>query len=141
MSEHTRLIAAGDAAWLELCALLDAAPPDAPLHARDSPAWTPRDVYTHFMRMHMWSADAVRRELAGLPLDSSSGSEDEVNARLQQEERHRTLDEARELAHTTRVTFRELMLNLTPAQWSTIGYRHADDLVGGHYRGHIQYID
>ena len=138
--ERARLLAEGDRAWAELCAVLDAVPPDALLHDPDSPEWTSRDVYTHFMRMHMWSADAVNRELAGRPLDLSGESEDEVNARLQAEERGRTLEEARALAHSTRVAYREVMLGLTPEQWSTIGRRHSDDLVGGHYRGHLGYI-
>jgi hypothetical protein len=90
--------------------------------------------------MHVWSEDAVRRELAGLPLALTGESEDEVNARLQREEAHRSLEEARRLAHSTRAEFRDLMLSLTPGQWVTIGRRHSDDLVGGHYRGHLAYI-
>ena len=61
--ERHELMAAGDAAWTELCAVLDAAEPAMPLHDPDSPEWTSRDVYTHFLRMHAGSARAIRHEL------------------------------------------------------------------------------
>ena len=140
--DRDRLMTEGDAAWTELCAVLDAADPDVPLHDPDSPDWTSRDVYTHFLRMHAGSARAIRYELEHDDRYQWSGlDEDELNERNVAEDRALTLDEARRRAIEARADYRALVAGLTEEQFDRIGRRHGDDLLGGHYRGHLQYIE
>lgn len=145
--ERADAIAAGDEAWAELRAALDAADPEVALHDPDSPEWTSRDVYAHFVRMHRGSMDALRRELAGetvtfAPEDTAEriATVERRNDARALEDRALSLEEARRLAEETRVAYRALMLSLTPEQWDAFGRTHSDDLVGGHYRGHLGYL-
>lgn len=135
------LMAQGDAEWAALCEALDAADPAAPLHDPDSPAWTARDVYTHFWRMHTGSAEAIRFEVErGERYRWPDIDEDELNEQRVAEDRTLSLDEARRRARESRVAYRALMASLTDAQFDTIGRRHGDDLLGGHYHGHLTYL-
>jgi hypothetical protein len=139
--DREELMRAGDAAWAELCAVLDAADPDQPLHDPDSPEWTSRDVYTHFWRMHAGSARAIRFEVeTGERYRWSDLDEDELNERNVAEDRSMSLDEARRRAIDARADYRAVMASLTEEQFESIGRRHGDDLLGGHYRGHLRYI-
>jgi hypothetical protein len=138
--QRERVLTEGDAAWGELCAALDAAPAGEPVHDPGTPGWTSRDVYTHFVRMHAWSAEAVRCEIAGRPLPWPEGDEDELNERWREEDSGMGLEEARRRAHETRRGYRDLLMSLSPEQWSTTGLRHSDDIAGGHYRGHLRYL-
>ncbi len=132
----------GDAAWAALCAVLDAADPDVPLHDPDSPEWTSRDVYTHFWRMHSGSARAIRFELEHDERYQWSGlDENELNERNVAEDRALSLDEARRRAVEARADYRTLMAGLSDEAFESIGRRHGDDLFGGHYRGHLDYIE
>jgi hypothetical protein len=135
------LMAQGDALWTELCAALDAADPDAPLHDPDAPAWTARDVYTHVWRMHTGSAAAIRFEVErGERYHWPDVDEDELNERRVAEDRAWPLAEARRRAHESRAVYRALMVSLTGDQFEAIGRRHGDDLLGGHYHGHLTYL-
>lgn len=139
--DRAELMAEGDAAWAELCARLDAADPDLPLHDPDSPEWISRDVYTHFIRMHEGSARAIRWELEhGERYRWPGGDEDEQNERHVAADRGLTLAEARQRANETRADYRALVVGLTDEAFEEIGRRHGDDLLGGHYRGHLSYI-
>lgn len=139
--DRAELMAEGDAAWTELCAVLDAAEPGVPLHDPDSPEWTSRDVYTHFIRMHEGSARAIRYELeTGERYHWSDLDEDELNERNVAEDRALSLEEARRRAIHARADYRALVAGLSDAQFEEIGRRHGDDLLGGHYRGHLGYI-
>ncbi len=135
------LLRQGDGLWTELCEVLDAADPAVALHDLEAPAWTSRDVYTHFWRMHSGSARAIRWEIAhGERYQWSGVDEDELNERHVAEDRSRGLAEARAMAVESRADYRALMASLRPDQFETAGRRHADDLVGGHYAGHLRYI-
>lgn len=139
--ERDALMAQGDALWDELCAALDAADPAVPLHDADAPAWTARDVYTHFWRMHTGSATAIRFEVErGERYRWPDIDEDELNERRVAEDRALSLDAARRRARESRVDYRTLMASLTDAQFEAIGRRHGDDLLGGHYHGHLTYL-
>jgi hypothetical protein len=146
-SELEAELAAGDRAWAALVAVLDAADPDGPLHDPDSPDWTTRDVYTHFVRMHEASARAIRSEMQGQSVDwepedtaqQIAKMERGNDARVESDRRH-SLEQARGLAHESRDDYRDLMCGLTPEQWRAFGRKHSDDLLGGHYRGHLRYI-
>lgn len=139
--DRATLMAEGDAAWGELCAVLDAAEPGVPVHDPDSPEWTSRDVYTHFVRMHAGSARAIRFELeSGERYRWSGLDENELNERNVAEDRATDLDQARQQAIEARADYRSLVASLTEEQFEEIGRRHGDDLLGGHYRGHLEYI-
>lgn len=140
--DRDELMGEGDAAWVALCAVLDAADPEAPLHDPDSPEWTSRDVYTHFWRMHSGSARAIRFELEHDERYQWSGlDENELNERNVAEDRSLSLDEARRRAVEARTDYRTLMASLSDEAFESIGRRHGDDLLGGHYRGHLDYIE
>jgi hypothetical protein len=139
--DRDQLMHEGDESWAELCAVLDAAEPGVPLHDPDSPEWTSRDVYTHFIRMHTVSAQAIRWEIEhGERYVFSGLDEDESNERTAAEGRSLDLEEARRRARESRDDYRALMASLTEDQFEEIGRRHGDDLLGGHYRGHLRYI-
>ncbi len=139
--DREQLMREGDESWVELCAVLDAAEPDVPLHDPDSPEWTSRDVYTHFIRMHSGSARAIRWEIEhGERYAFSDLDEDELNERNAAEDRSIALEEARRRARESRDGYRALIASLTEEQFEAIGRHHGDDLLGGHYRGHLTYI-
>jgi hypothetical protein len=140
--DRETLMAEGDTAWAELCTVLDAAKPGVPIHDPDSPEWTSRDVYTHFIRMHAGSARAIRHELETDQRYQWSGlDENELNERNVADDRAIELDEARRQAIEARADYRALVAGLTAEQFEAIGRRHGDDLLGGHYRGHLDYIE
>lgn len=140
-------LAVGDRAWAELVAALDTAAPSRPLHDPDSPDWTSRDVYTHFVRMHEASARAIRSEMQGQSVDWEpedtaqriAKMERRNDARVESDRQH-SLEQARRLAHESREVYRDLICSLTTEQWRAFGRKHSDDLLGGHYRGHLRYI-
>lgn len=139
--DREQLMREGDESWAELCAALDAAEPGVPLHDPDSPQWTSRDVYTHFVRMHSGSARAIRWEIEhGERYVFSVLDEDELNERNVAQDRSIDLDESSRLARESRDAYRALVTRLTEEQFEAIGRRHGDDLLGGHYRGHLTYI-
>ncbi len=139
--DREQLMREGDESWAELCAALDGAEPGVPLHDPDSPQWTSRDVYTHFMRMHSGSARAIHWEIEhGERYVFSDLDEDELNERNVAEDRSIDLDQARRRAQESRDGYRALIASLTEEQFEAIGRRHGDDLLGGHYRGHLTYI-
>jgi len=139
--DREELMVIGDAAWAELCVVLDAAEPEVPLHDPDSPDWTSRDVYTHFVRMHEGSARAIRYELEhGDQYQWSGLDENELNERNVAEDRALSFAAARKRAIEARAAYRALVARLSDAEFEEIGRRHGDDLLGGHYRGHLDYI-
>ena len=94
-----------------------------PLHDPDSPEWTSRNVYTHFLRMHAGSARAIRHELeTGERYQWSGLDENDLNEQNVAEDR-------------------ALVAALDDDAFERIGRRHGDDLLGGHYRGHLEYIE
>ena len=140
-------LAVGDRAWEELVAALDAADASQPIHDPDSPAWTSPDVYTHFVRMHRGSAEAIRSELRGQSVDwepeetreQITTMERRNDARVETDQ-HYSLEQARALAHESRDSYRDLICSLSADQWRAFGRKHSDDLLGGHYRGHLRYM-
>lgn len=140
--DRDELMAEGDADWAALCAALDRADPGTPLHDPEAPEWTSRDVYTHFWRMHSGSARAIRFELEHDERYQWSGlDEDELNERNVAEDRALSLDDARQRAIDARADYRGLVAALSNEAFEAIGRRHGDDLLGGHYRGHLGYIE
>jgi hypothetical protein len=83
--------------WRRLTELLDAHP-DTIIHDPESPAWTARDVYSHFTRWLNHSTDDLEANLAGRTLPRPEGTDDEINARWQAEDAVLSLAEARRRA-------------------------------------------
>ncbi len=85
-------------AWDSLVEILEAHA-DGPLHAAGSPPWTSRDVYAHLAR---WMEHSTARLNAWLmdhrPLPPLEGTDDEINARWQEQDSRLTLEEARRRA-------------------------------------------
>jgi hypothetical protein len=85
------------AEWEALVAVLEAHP-DESLHGAGSPPWTSRDVYAHLARWMEHSTAGLEARLAGRSLPQLDGTDDEINARWQEEDGGLSLDEARERA-------------------------------------------
>ena len=129
------------AEWKALVAVLGAHP-DVPLHDPSSPAWTSRDVYAHLARWMEHSTAALEARLAGRPLPADpEGTDDEVNARWQQEDSRLTLDEARERAQRA-FDRRLLAIEKVPLDlWDDqVVEAMALDDGAGHYTNHRKYI-
>jgi hypothetical protein len=125
--------------WQELVALLEANP-EGSLHAPGSPSWTSRDIYAHLARWIEHSAAALEARRAGRTHPPLEGTDDEINARWQQEDSGLTLDEARRRAQAA-FDSRLRAIQAVPAdRWD--GELEAIARADGaeHYRGHRRYI-
>jgi hypothetical protein len=87
------------AGWEALAGVLEAHP-QGNLHGVGSPPWTSRDVYAHLARWIEHSTASLEARLAGRTLPKLEGTDDEINARWQQEDGGLSLSEARERAWT-----------------------------------------
>jgi len=127
------------AEWQQLVTLLDAQA-ETPVHGPGSPDWNARDVYTHFARWFGHSTDDFEATLAGRGRPQLEGTDDEINARWQQEDATLSFDDARRLAQ--RAFDRRLeVLQSTPAdRWNPLldAIAHADG--HAHMAAHRRYI-
>src|SRR3990172_8671068 len=85
------------AQWEALVDVLEAQPQES-LHDAGSPPRVSRDVYAHLARWMERSTDDLEARLAGRTLPPLLGTEDEINARWQQEDGALTADGARRRA-------------------------------------------
>jgi hypothetical protein len=142
IAERERTITEGATSWARLDALLMQQAARARLHAEGASDWNSRDVYAHFAR---WTGNTVvqlRRKMAGIDwLPAIPGSDDEINERWAAEDRALTLDQARSWCLQTRTTLVDLMLALTPEEWTRFGGRCTPDIAGEHYQSHIDFIE
>ena len=83
--------------WEALVAVLEAQAGES-LHDANSPLWTSRDVYAHLARWLGHSTHELEARLGGRTLTRLEGTDDEINARWQQEDSGLSLGEARERA-------------------------------------------
>jgi hypothetical protein len=70
---------AGNRAYAELAAALDAAP-NRVLHGEGGAAWTARDVYVHIYRWQQWAVDALAHSLETGELVEAYADEAEMEA-------------------------------------------------------------
>lgn len=127
-------------AWQRLTELLDTHP-DAVIHDPESPAWTARDVYSHFARWLNHSTDDLEANLAGRTLARPQGTDDEVNARWQAEDAALSLAEARQRAQAAfdrRITVIE---SVPDDRWNDVLFAiaHADGFE--HIEEHRRYVE
>jgi hypothetical protein len=127
------------AEWEALLAVLEAHPEEN-LHDPGSPSWTSRDVYAHLARWIEHSTAALEARLAGRTLPLLEGTDDEINARWQQEDSGLSLGEARERAQTA-FQRRLRAIEAVPAdRWGEEIERIARADGAEHYRGHRSYV-
>ena len=123
------------AEWQTLVAVLEAHPEEN-LHGSDSPVWTSRDVYAHLARWIDWSVDALEARLAGREPARIDGTDDEINARWQQEDSGLSLAEARERAQKAFDRRIQAIEDVPGDRWDAglDAIAHADD--AKHYASH-----
>jgi hypothetical protein len=142
VAERARLLAEGAEVWAELRARLDADVGRGSLHEPGSPAWTSREVYSHFARYQSRSLENLHRRLAGNePLPSDGLDDDTRNERWAAVDSELTLEEARGWCLATTAALRQAALALTPERWAEFGTWYADDVLAPHYRAHLEYIE
>ncbi len=125
--------------WAELIKILEAHPEES-LHDPTSPQWTSRDVYAHITRWWKYATDSIEALLNGQKLSSLEGTEEEINARWQQEDSGVSLDEARRLAQSAFEQWLRTIESIPSGRWD----EQLEELVRSdgaeHLRMHRSYI-
>ena len=127
------------AEWEALTAVLDAHP-EGSLHDPNSPRWTSRDVYAHLARWIERSTDALEARRAGRALPPLEGTDDEINARWQQEDSDLSLDGARERAQQSFERRLRAIEGVPTDRWDGMLEAIARADGAEHYTGHRSYI-
>jgi hypothetical protein len=125
--------------WEALVAVLEAHPEEN-LHETGAPPWTSRDVYAHLARWIERSTAHLEARLAGRTLPPLEGTDDEINARWQQEDCELSLDEARERARTAFERRLRVVEAVPIDRWNEELQAIARADGAEHYRGHRSYI-
>ncbi|MGB2696202.1 MAG: maleylpyruvate isomerase N-terminal domain-containing protein [Dehalococcoidia bacterium] len=127
------------AEWEALTAVLDAHS-DVPLHDPKSPSWASRDVYAHFARWTEHSIGQLGAHLEGRKLPKLEGTDDEINARWQQEDGRLTLDEARAWAIEAVEQRIQAIAAVPVDRWDDALEQIARADGAEHMRGHRSYL-
>ena len=128
------------AEWEALVAVLEAHP-DGPLHDPSAPTWTARDVYAHLARWMEHSTAELKSWLASRTLlHTLDGTDDEINARWQQEDSALSLDEARERAQRAFDRRIEAIEAVPADRWDAVTEACARADGAQHYRAHRSFI-
>ncbi len=125
--------------WEALTKILGAHPEES-LHDPASPQWTSRDVYAHIVRWWEYATDIIEALLNEQPLSSLEGTDDEINARWQQEDSGMSLAEARRLAHSAFERWLETIRSIPIERWDEQLKEFVRIDGAGHYREHRAYI-
>ncbi len=127
--------------WRALVALLDAAGP-AVVHQPPAPPWNARDVYAHLARWITHSTNAFEARIAerATPPDPP-GTDDEINARWQDEDGSLSFALAREGAHAAYERRLSAIRSAADDVWDNTlrAIAHADG--HQHYESHRRYIE
>ncbi len=127
------------AEWEALVAVLEVRPEES-LHDAGSPPWTSRDVYAHLARWIEHSTAALEARLAGRALPPLEGTDDEINARWQQEDSGLSLGEARERAQQAFERRLRAIEGVPIDRWDEMLGTIARADGAEHYAGHRSYI-
>ena len=127
------------AEWEALVAVLEAHP-DQSLHGAGSPPWTRRDLYAHLARWIERSTAELQARLAGRTLPPIEGTDDQINARWQQEDSCFNLVEARERARTAFERRLRAIEAVPTARWDQVLEAIARADGAEHYASHHLYI-
>ncbi|MCH8062957.1 MAG: maleylpyruvate isomerase N-terminal domain-containing protein [Chloroflexi bacterium] len=127
------------AEWRKLVAVLNAHP-DESLHEPASPEWKSRDIYAHLARWMELSTSQLQASLEGRIIPRIEGTDDEINARWQQEDSGLSLDEAREGAQSEFDRRIRAIRSVPADRWNdkTEALARADG--AEHYSSHRRYI-
>ena len=127
--------------WRALVEILDAAG-DAVIHEPPEPPWNSRDVYAHLARWITHSTNAFEAYRDGRdPPPDLTGTDDEINARWQEDDASLSLAQARERAHAAYERRLSAIRSVADDAWDNTlrataqadGYRH--------YESHRRYIE
>ncbi len=127
------------AEWEALTAVLDAHT-ERSLHDPSSPLWTSRDVYAHLARWIERSTSEIEARLEGRALPPREGTDDEINARWQQEDSGLSLGEARERAQQAFERRLRAIEGVPTDRWGEMLQAIARADGAEHYAGHRSYI-
>ncbi len=127
------------AQWEALTAVLDAHP-EGSLHDPTSPQWTSRDVYAHLARWIERSTSELEARLEGGTLQPLEGTDDEINARWQQEDSGLSLGEARKRAQQAFERRLRAIEGVPTGRWDETLKAVARADGADHYAGHRSYI-
>ncbi len=127
------------AQWEALTAVLDSHP-ERSLHDPSSPPWTSRDVYAHLARWIERSTSELGVRLEGGTLQQLAGTDDEINARWQQEDSELSLDEARERAQQAFERRLRAIEGVPTDRWDEVLGTIARADGAEHYAGHRSYV-
>ena len=127
------------AEWEALVALLEAHPEES-LHDAGSPPWMSCDVYAHLARWIERSTAELEARLAGRTIPPLEGTDDEINARWQQEDSGLSLEEARQRAQKAFERRLRAIENVPSDRWDQVLelIAHADG--AKHYANHRRYV-
>jgi len=127
--------------WHALVAFLDGAG-DAVVHQPPAPPWNARDVYAHLARWITHSTDAfeAHRDGRDLPPDPP-GTDDEINARWQEEDVSLSLAQARERSHAAYKRRLSVVRSAADDAWDNVlrATAYADGYQ--HYEAHRRYVE
>lgn len=127
-----------EALLAELATVLDANPEMA-LHDPEGPRWLPRDVYNHLAR---WTAEyglpRLSAAVARDPLPDIEGIDDEINARFQAEDAHRSHADARERCFAAYRAFADAARAVPEERRDAVFFEHADRRP--HLREHLEAV-
>ncbi len=127
------------AEWEALIAVLEAHPQES-LHDPDAPEWTSRDVYAHLARWMERSTADLEARLAGRTLPPLEGTDDEINARWQQEDSGLSLGEARERAQRAFEKRLRAIEAVAADRWDQVLEAMARADGAEHYVAHRRYL-
>ena len=127
------------AEWEALVDTLQAHPEEA-LHDPDFPVWTSRDAYTHLACWIEHSTATLQTYLVGHIPPPLEGTDDEINARWQQQFRDLSLTEAREWAYRAFEQRLRAIENVPPERWDQVLDLIARADGAEHYANHRRYI-
>ncbi len=127
--------------WRALVALLDGAG-HAVVHEPPAPPWNARDVYAHLARWITHSTDAFEAHRDGRdPPPDPPGTDDEINARWQEEDASLSFAQARGRAHGAYERRLSAVRSAADDAWDNVlrATAHADGYQ--HYESHRRYIE
>lgn len=124
--------------WQRLSGILDAHPTQ-PVHAAGA-AWTSRDIYAHLARWMERSMSDLQARLEGHPLAPLPGTDDEINARWQDEDSRLTFQQARQWAWRAFEQRIRTIEAVPMDRWSRELLAVASADGGEHYRSHREWI-
>jgi hypothetical protein len=140
--DRERMLREGAELFARLEQLLDERNEDASLHSSGASAWNSRDVYAHFARWTGFTIEQVQRKAAGIDwLPPIPGTDDEINERWAAEDRALTTAQAKAWCIDSAEHLRGLVRGLSVDQWTRFGRKCVEDIGGGHYRAHIEFIE